>query len=95
MGTCKTWSATGLSIGSITISHYINDFSSIISKIANPVLFADDMSIIISYTNPEEFKNNINMVLIETINVLTSNVLTLNCDKTHFSQFLKKKIIMK
>jgi hypothetical protein len=90
MGTCKTRSATGLSIGSITISHYINDFSSIIRKTANPVLFADDMSIIISHTNPEEFKNNINMVLIETINWFHSNVLALNCDKTHYLQFLKK-----
>jgi hypothetical protein len=47
---------------------YINDFSSIISKIVNPVLFVDDMSIITSHTNPSEFKYNINMVLIETIN---------------------------
>jgi len=47
---------------------YINDFSSIISKIVNPALFADDTSIIISHTNPGEFKYNINMVLIETIN---------------------------
>jgi hypothetical protein len=70
---------------------YINDFSSIISKMANPVSFADDTSIIISQTNPEEFKNNINIVMIETINWFQSNFLTLNCNKTHFLQFLKKK----
>ena len=52
---------------------YINDFSSIISKIANQVLFADDTSIIMSNTNPEDFKNNINMVLNETGNWFQSN----------------------
>jgi len=72
---------------------YINDFSSIIGKIANPVLFADYTSIIISYTNPEEFKNNINTVLIDTINWFQSNFLTMSCDKTHFVQFLTKKIM--
>ena len=70
---------------------YINDISSIISKIANPILFAEDTSIIISHTNPEEFKNKINTVLIEIINWFQSNFLILNCDKTHFLQFLTKK----
>ena len=69
---------------------YINDYLSFISKIANPVLLADDTSVIISHTNPEEFKNNINTVLIEAINWFQSNFLTLNCNKTHFLQFLTK-----
>jgi hypothetical protein len=78
----------GLILGLLLFLIYINDFSSIISKIASPVLFADNMNIIISHTNPQEFKNNINMVLIETVNWFQSNFLTLNCDKTHFLQFL-------
>ena len=78
-------------LGPLFFLTYIKDFSSIISKIANPVLFADDTSIIISHTNPEELKNNINMVLNETINWFQSNFLTLNCDKTHLLQFLTKK----
>ena len=52
---------------------YINDLSLTISKIANPILFADDTSIIISSTNPEEFKSNFSSVLIETINWFQSN----------------------
>jgi len=63
----------GSVLGPLLFLIYINDFSSIISKIANPVLFADDTSIITSYTNPGEFKNNTNMVLIETINWFQSN----------------------
>jgi hypothetical protein len=70
---------------------YINDFSLTISKIANLILFTDDASIIISNTSPEEFKSNVSLVLIETINLFQSNLLTLNCDKTHFLQFLTKK----
>jgi hypothetical protein len=81
----------GSVLGPLLFLIYINDFSSIISKIANPVLFVDNTSIIITHTNPEEFKNNINMVLTETINWFQSNFLTLNWDKTHFLQFLIKK----
>ena len=79
-------------MGPLLFLIHINDFSSIISKIANPVLFVDDTSIIITHTNPKEFKNNINMIFIETINWFQSNFLTLNCDKTHFLQFLTKNI---
>ena len=70
---------------------YINDFSSVISKIANQVLFADDTSILISHTNLEVFKTNINMVSIETINWFQSNFLTLNCGKNTLFAILNKK----
>jgi hypothetical protein len=68
----------------------LNDLSLSINKFANPILFADDTSIIISSSNPEEFKNNINSVMTEIINWFQSNLLTLNCNKTHFLQFLTK-----
>jgi len=70
---------------------YINDLSRTISSVANSILFADDTSIIISNINLEEFKNNINLVMNETVNWFKSNILTLNCNKTHFLQFLTKK----
>jgi hypothetical protein len=70
---------------------YINDLSLTINKSANPILFADDTSIIISNNNPEEFKNNINSVTTETINCFQSNLFTLICNKTHFLQFLTIK----
>jgi hypothetical protein len=44
----------GSVLGPLFFLIYINDFSSIVSKIANPVLFADDTIIIITHTNPEE-----------------------------------------
>jgi hypothetical protein len=69
----------------------INDLSLNISKLANLILFADDMTIIISNTNPDEFKNDINSVMTEITDWFQSNLLTLNCNKTHFKQFLTKK----
>jgi hypothetical protein len=70
---------------------YINDISLTISKSANPILFADDTSIIISNNNPENFKNNINSITTETINCFQSNLFTVICNKTHFLQFLTIK----
>ena len=49
------------------------------------------MSIIVTNTNLTEFKSNIDLVMTETINWFQSNLLTLNCSKTHFLQFLTKK----
>ena len=49
-----------LVLGPLLFLIHINDLSLTISKLANPILFADDTSIIILNTNPEEFKNNIN-----------------------------------
>jgi len=68
----------------------INDLSLNISKLANLILFADDMTIIISNTNPDEFKNDINSVMTEITDWFQSNLLTLNCNKTHIMQFLTK-----
>jgi hypothetical protein len=80
----------GSVLGPLLFLFYINYFSLTINKITNPKLFADDTSIIISNTSPEEFKSNISLILIETINWFQNNLLTLNCDKTHFLQFLTK-----
>jgi len=50
----------GSVMGLLLFLIYINDLSLTISKLANPILFANDTSIIISNTNPGKFKNNIN-----------------------------------
>jgi hypothetical protein len=81
----------GSILGPLLFLIYINDLSLSINKLANPILFADDMTIIISNTNPEEFKNKINSVMTKITNWFQSNLLTMNCNKTHFLQFLTKK----
>jgi len=78
-------------LGPLLFLIYINDLSLSINQLANPILFADDTTIIISNTIPEEFKNNINSVMTEITNWFQSNLLTMNCNKTHFMQFLTEK----
>jgi hypothetical protein len=60
--------AQGFILGPLLFLIFISDFSLIIRKTANTILFADSMSIVISNTSPEEFKSNISLVLNETIN---------------------------
>jgi len=78
----------GSILGPMLFLIYINDLARSISKLANTILFADDTSIIISSSNQENFKTNINSVMKEIMIWFQSNMLTLNCNKTHFLQFL-------
>jgi hypothetical protein len=80
----------GSILGPLLFLIYINDFPLSVKKIGNPILFADDTSIIISNTNPEEFKNNIKLALNDSIKWFNSNFLTLNFDKSHLIQFFLK-----
>jgi len=81
----------GSVLGLLLFLTYINDLSRTLSSVANLILFADDTSIIISNIDSQEFKNNIISVMNKTINWSQSNLLTLNCNKTHFLQFMTKK----
>jgi hypothetical protein len=53
-------------------------------------LFASDTKIIITDSNPLEFRNNINEVFREINEWLHGNLLSLNYDKTYFLQFVTK-----
>jgi len=53
----------GSVLGPLLFLIYVNDLSLSISKLANPTLFVDDTSIIISNTNSDEFMNNIYSVM--------------------------------
>jgi len=91
MATRESWCPTRLCTGSLAFVIYINDFPSAINKLASSELFADDTSIIIFNTNPEEFKNSTILVINEITEWFQSNLLSLNCNKTTFLQFLTKK----
>jgi len=81
----------GSVLGPLLFLIYINDFPLTINKLASSILFANDTSIIISNTNPEEFTNAINSVMTEIMDWFQSNLLTLNFNKTTFLQSLTKK----
>jgi hypothetical protein len=81
----------GSILGPLLFLVYINDFFLSINKIATPILFADDTSIIISNANSNQLLSNINVVLNETINWFNCNILTLNYGKSHFLQVLTRK----
>jgi hypothetical protein len=77
-------------LGPLMFLIYINDLSAHIRKIANPVLFADDTSIIISSTDAREYRTITSQVTSETLKWCQVNLLTLNLKKTHFLQFQTK-----
>jgi hypothetical protein len=81
----------GTVLGPLLFLIYINDLSLSIDTLASAILFADDTTTIISNSNPEEFQNNINLVVTEITHWFQSNLLTLNFSKTHFMRFITKK----
>jgi len=80
----------GSVLGPLMFLIYINDLSAHIRKIASPVLFADDTSIIITNTDAREYQTIISQVTSETLKWCPVNLLTLNLKKTHFLQFQTK-----
>ena len=69
---------------------HINDLPGIITDISQPVLFADDTSMLISKPSPTEFINDINKVFGKINDWFKINLLSLYFDKTYYVQFLTK-----
>jgi len=81
----------GSVLGPLLFLVYISDLPITISKIVKSIMFTDDTSIIITNDNKVDFRNTLNLTMIEISSWFQSNLLTLNYDKTHFLQFLTKK----
>jgi hypothetical protein len=62
----------------------------IVNDNANVVLYADVTSIIITSPNSTDFANSTNKILQDINKWFTSNLLSLNADKTQYMQFVTK-----
>jgi hypothetical protein len=69
---------------------YINDLPQITNKNSKIVLFADDTSMIITNPNPSNFEKNVNKITQDINEWFNTDLLSLNLDKTHFTQFVTK-----
>jgi hypothetical protein len=65
----------GSILGPLLFLIYINNFPFSLKKLAQPILFAGDTSIIISNSSPEEFRSNIISVFNETMTWFNRNFL--------------------
>ena len=61
LGYCKVWCFAGLCSGSLAVEHtYNNDFPKIINKLSHSILFAEDTSIVVTFTNYIEINQKLN-----------------------------------
>ena len=68
----------------------INDTGNVISDISNPVLYADDTSLLITNSDSQMSEKDINTAILQLNRWFNSNLLLLNLEETYFLQFLTK-----
>ena len=79
----------GSILGPLLFILYINDLSAV-SKILTSVLFADDTTLVDHDSNLTTLINRFNTELVNIVNWLNANKLSLNIDKTNFMIFRPK-----
>jgi hypothetical protein len=93
---CSNWGEVthgvpqGSILGPLLFLLYINDLPQITNDNSKIVLFADDTSIIITNPNPKNFENSVNKIFQHIHEWFSTNLLSLNLDKTHYMQFVTK-----
>jgi hypothetical protein len=78
----------GSILGPLLFIIYINDLPLRINSLSEPILFADDTSVIISNRNFEDFYMIPNSVLSSMIECFSANKLVLNLEKTNIMKFV-------
>jgi hypothetical protein len=80
----------GSILGPLLFLFYINDLPNIVNDNAEVVLNEDDTSIIITILNQSDITNGANKILQDINKWFTTNLLSLNADKTQYMQFVTK-----
>ena len=80
----------GSILGPLLFLLYINDLPQITNVNSKFVLFADDTSVIITSSDPLNFRANLNKITHDINEWFETNLLSLNLDKTHYIQFVTK-----
>jgi hypothetical protein len=80
----------GSVLGPLLFLLYINDMPNIVNDNAEIVLYANDTSIIITILNPTDITHSANEILQNIKKWFTTNLLSLNADKTQHKQFVTK-----
>jgi hypothetical protein len=74
-------------LGPLLFVLYINDLPLQINKISDPILFADDTSVLISKDNYNDFQETANLVLSRMMKWFEANHLVLNMEKISMIKF--------
>ena len=82
----------GSILGPLLFLVYINDLSLRINSLAEPILFADDTSVIFSNRNFIEFSTTANLVLARMIEWFSANKLVLNMEKANILKFVTNNL---
>ena len=69
---------------------YINDLPKAIGNKAVPIIFAEDISILITSPSNIQFQNDLNIVLGQLNKWFEANLLSLNFNKAYLIQFINK-----
>jgi hypothetical protein len=87
-GILKCGAPKGSILGPLLFLVYINNLPLKINSFAEPVLFADDTSVIISNGNFRDFSTTSNLVLSSMIEWFAANKLVLNMEKTNITKYV-------
>jgi hypothetical protein len=79
-------------LGPLLFLLYINDSPKIKNKTSEPVLFADDTSILFARSNLTDLNKNIHIVFTTLNKWLGTNKLSLNFNKTNYVQLQLREI---
>jgi hypothetical protein len=85
--------AQGSILGPLLFLFYINYLPRTMQNKAEPVLFADDTSIIVTNSCLTAFNNEISTVFVQLNEWFNKILLSLNYEKTHYIQFMTKNSI--